>query len=74
MTSSGQISTALAFAIGSSFLSSHVQEVLFHQYKHSFYAGASFAGMAAVIAILFVRPVEEAVRIAEGDDFISLSG
>ncbi|KZT26432.1 MFS general substrate transporter [Neolentinus lepideus HHB14362 ss-1] len=53
----GQISTALAFGIGSSFVTGGTREQLLEQYRRSFYLAVALAGLAVVTAVVFVRSI-----------------
>ncbi|TFK54877.1 MFS general substrate transporter [Heliocybe sulcata] len=52
-----QVSNATAIGIASSFVKGGTKEQLLEQYKRSFYLAIAFAGLAVLIAVLFVRPI-----------------
>lgn len=52
-----QVSTAVAFGIGSSMVSGHTPEDLLTQYRHSFYFSIACAGGVAVIAAFWVKSI-----------------
>jgi len=61
-----QISTGVAFAVGSSFIRGERPEVLLGQYRKSFYVAMAFAGAGAVVAALFVKTVKKREGQGEG--------
>lgn len=66
-----QVSTGVAFAIGSSFISSNEPEALLREYRKSFYVSMAFAGVGGLVALVFVKPL---VKVGKGgSDAESLS-
>lgn len=66
-----QVSTGVTFAIGSSFITSSDPEVLLGEYRKSFYVAMAFAGAAAIIAVLFVKPIAKSEKAASDVESVS---
>ena len=59
-----QISTAMTFAVGSSLVSSTKPAALLLDYRNSFYFCAGCTGLAVLVSVLFLRPVDMKVEVS----------
>jgi hypothetical protein len=59
-----QISTAMTFAVGSSLVSSTKPAALLLDYRNSFYFCAGCTGLAVLVSVLFLRPVDKKAELS----------
>ena len=59
-----QISTAMTFAVGSSLVSSAKPAALLLDYRNSFYFCAGCTGLAVLVSVLFLRPVDMKAEVS----------
>jgi hypothetical protein len=63
-----QISTAMTFAVGSSLVSSTKPAALLLDYRNSFYFCAGCTGLAALVSVLFLCPVDMKAEVPCDED------
>ncbi|TFK54595.1 MFS general substrate transporter [Heliocybe sulcata] len=66
-----QVATALASGIASSFISGGTREQLLEQYRRSFYLAVALAGLAVVIAAVFIRPIPPKPKKSTDEERVS---
>jgi protein-S-isoprenylcysteine O-methyltransferase Ste14 len=63
-----QVSIAIAFAVGSSLVTSTEQAALLADYRNSFYFCIACIGLAALVALVILKPVDRTVEVKDDTD------
>jgi hypothetical protein len=68
LQTTAQVSTAIAFAVGSSLVSSTEPAALLIDYRNSFYFCIGCSGLGALVAIFFLSPVDTKAEVSDGKE------